>query len=183
MFWSDRLHVDYAIFSNCPHSAAAFQNIGSLYAMLCRNTIAAYFHFSIEFLHCNFAADNSEPPQDQELLTHFLRNLASLAKSFDPSNLSQLLRASQDPQKFVTAAGTSSEAVITSAPNDVPEQVSGSPLCLTDKINCNPGTCGRQTDHSTIDIPSNGMIVSAGEAVPEVHSSHSALLPIDANKI
>ncbi|RWW40293.1 hypothetical protein BHE74_00054306, partial [Ensete ventricosum] len=43
-----------------------------------------------------------------------LWNLASLAKSFDPSNLSQLLRASQDPQKLLTAAGTSSVAVITS---------------------------------------------------------------------
>ncbi|CAL9048916.1 unnamed protein product [Musa banksii] len=129
---------------------------------------SGYLLMSLLRVLSNLQSDNSEPPQDQELLTHFLRNLASLAKSFDPSNLSQLLQASQDPQKFVTAAGTSSEAVIMSVPNGVPEQVSGGPLCLTDKINCNPGTCGRQTDHSTIDIPSNGMIVSAEPVIDGV---------------
>ncbi|WOL15767.1 squamosa promoter-binding-like protein 6 [Canna indica] len=99
----------------------------------------------------NSHSANSNGPQDEELIAHFLVNLASVANSFDPSSLSRLLQASQDPQKLGTTARTSSEAVINSVPNGVHEQESGSPLCSTAVTTCVTGTQNslRQTDFVT----------------------------------
>ncbi|WOL10861.1 hypothetical protein Cni_G19620 [Canna indica] len=123
-------------------------------------------------------ANNSGQSQNQELLTHFLGNL---------SNLSELLRESQVPPKFVTAAGTSSQAINTSVLNGVPEQESGSRLCSTVKITSPVVTEGhiRQTNHSPplivtfIDIPPNIRVASAGEDVPAVSSTSPKFIGLE----
>ncbi|WOL03234.1 squamosa promoter-binding-like protein 6 [Canna indica] len=138
-----------------------------------------YLLISLLRILSNLQSDNSGQSQNQELLTHFLGNLSNRAKSFDASNLSELLRVSQVPPKFVTAAGTSSQAVNTSVLNGVPERESGSRLCSTVKITSPAVTEGHigQTNHSppllvtSIDIPPNRRVASAGEAVPAVSSA------------
>lgn len=127
------------------------------------------------------AAANSDQSQDQELLTNFLGNLATFANSFDPSGLSRLLQASQDPLKLVTSSGISTDVVITSVPHGVREQESGNPLCSTAVMTCITGTQDplRQTDHvtsvavTTVDVPSKERVASPGEAVPAIPSVYS----------
>ncbi|RZR81100.1 hypothetical protein BHM03_00007254 [Ensete ventricosum] len=110
-------------------------------------------------------------------------NLATLANSLDPSDLSRLLRAAQDLPKLVTTAGTSSEAIITSVPNGVLKQDSRSPLGSAAKMTCTPGVQGppQETDHipSVADVPKIGRESSDGEAsraVPHLHILHSKYL-------
>ncbi|XP_042437113.1 squamosa promoter-binding-like protein 1 [Zingiber officinale] len=76
---------------------------------------SGYLLISLLRILSNLQSDN----QNVELLAHLLGSLAKLAKSFDPSSLSQLLQSSQVPQKFEMGAGTSSKAVNTSALNIV----------------------------------------------------------------
>lgn len=149
---------------------------------MCRNIIAGCFQ-ELLILSYAHAANNSERSQDQELLTHFLGNLGTLANSLDPSDLSRLLRAAQDPPKLVTTAGTSSEAIITSVPNGVPEQDSRRPLGSAAKMTCTPGVQGppQETDHipSVAEVPKIGRESSEGEAsraVPHLHILHSKYL-------
>ncbi|CAL9179596.1 unnamed protein product [Musa hybrid cultivar] len=121
---------------------------------------SSYLLISLLRILSNLQSNNSERSQDQELLTHFLSNLGTLANSLDPSDLSRLLRAAQDPPKLVTTAGTSSEAIITSVPNGVPEQDSRRPLGSAAKMTCTPGVQGppQETDHipSVADVPKIG---------------------------
>ncbi|WOL16413.1 hypothetical protein Cni_G25200 [Canna indica] len=122
----------------------------------------------------NLQTANSERSRDQELLACLLRNLASLANTINPSNLSQFLRVSQEPQKLISNAGTSSEAIVTSVPN-APEQGSGSPFCSTVKKPCMDGIDPLQQANyipsvavTTVNATSKGRMASAELTVNEV---------------
>ncbi|XP_058084198.1 squamosa promoter-binding-like protein 1 [Magnolia sinica] len=88
----------------------------------------------------NLHSNTSDQAKDQGLLSHLLRNLASIAGTSDGRNLSGLLQASQDLQKNGTSVGTSSEVVPAFLPNGttcVSAQGSSRPLCLpSDGIRC-----------------------------------------------
>lgn len=86
------------------------------------------------------AAKNTEPLNDQDLLTHFLKNLASLAGSSDGKNLSSLMQACQDPLKVANSTGFSSvvaeaEAAAAAPSNDVALQESFRPFCFNSRSN------------------------------------------------
>ncbi|XP_064994896.1 squamosa promoter-binding-like protein 6 isoform X1 [Musa acuminata AAA Group] len=142
-----------------------------------------YLLISLLRILSNLQSANSDQSQDPEFLTNFLGNLATFANSFDPSGLSRLLQASQDPQKLVTSSGISTDVVITSVPNGVREQESGNPLCSTAVMTCITGTQDplRQTDHvtsvsvTTVDVPSKERVAS-----PE-HVTDRVIMDFDLN--
>ncbi|XP_042457507.1 squamosa promoter-binding-like protein 1 [Zingiber officinale] len=132
---------------------------------------SGYSLISLLRILSNLQSDN----QNVELLAHLLGSLAKFAKSFDPSNLLQLLQSSQVPQKFETGAGTSSKAVNTSALNIVSVQESVNHLSSVANVTCTDVAENhlRDPDHippvvTTNSIRSNGRVASAEPVLDRV---------------
>ncbi|CAL9065771.1 unnamed protein product [Musa banksii] len=165
------------------HAKASTAVVRNASQRFCQQCSRVYNFSPVLILVDDWTAANSDQSQDPELLTNFLGNLATFANSFDPSGLSRLLQASQDPQKLVTSSGISTDVVITSVPNGVREQESGNPLCSTAVMTCITGTQDplRQTDHvtsvsvTTVDVPSKERVAS-----PE-HVTDRVIMDFDLN--
>ncbi|XP_074562605.1 squamosa promoter-binding-like protein 1 [Curcuma longa] len=132
---------------------------------------SGYLLISLLRILSNLQSDN----QNVELLAHLLGSLAKLAKSFDPSSLSQLLQSSQVPQKFEMGAGTSSKAVNTSALNIVSMQESVSHLNSVANVTCTAIAENhlKETDHipsvvTTNSTHSNGRVAFVGPVLDKV---------------
>ncbi|KMZ60230.1 putative Squamosa promoter-binding protein [Zostera marina] len=101
---------------------------------------SSYLLISLLRILSNLQSKNTEPLNDQDLLTHFLKNLASLAGSSDGKNLSSLMQACQDPLKVANSTGFSSvvaeaEAAAAAPSNDVALQESFRPFCFNSRSN------------------------------------------------
>ncbi|XP_042475626.1 squamosa promoter-binding-like protein 12 [Macadamia integrifolia] len=71
---------------------------------------SSYLLMSLLRILSNMHSNSSDQAKDQDLVSHLLRSLASLAGTFDGRNTSGILHESQDMVKVGTSAGTSSEA-------------------------------------------------------------------------
>lgn len=100
---------------------------------------SSYLLISLLKILSSLHSDSSERANDQDLLSHLLRNLASLAGSFDARNLSGLLQSSENPQKLGTSAGTSSEAADALVSNSAPAPGFARLFCSTSEVARAPG--------------------------------------------
>ncbi|KAF8392681.1 hypothetical protein HHK36_023030 [Tetracentron sinense] len=104
-------------------------------------------------------ANSSNQPKDEDLISHLLRNLASLASTIDGRNLSGL-QESKDKLNVGTSAGISE--MIPSLLSNGPEP--SRPFSSTSKINCSTGPQGslRPTEQyftvATSEMPQKGII-------------------------
>uniref|UniRef100_A0A1D1YRL6 Squamosa promoter-binding-like protein 6 n=2 Tax=Anthurium amnicola TaxID=1678845 RepID=A0A1D1YRL6_9ARAE len=143
-----------------------------------------YLLISLLRILANLHSDSSEQLKDQSLLSHLLKNLASLSGSFDANSLPGLLQTPQGQQKLGTAAGTSSQAAHAMASNGVAAQESSWPVCSRAKMNCVTEiqrSTARPTDQplsiavSSEEMPwkRNTLETSPGERVVAIHHGQS----------
>ncbi|KAG9459930.1 hypothetical protein H6P81_004438 [Aristolochia fimbriata] len=74
---------------------------------------SSYLLISLLRILSSLHSNSSDQAKDQDILSHLLRNLASVAGTLDDRNLSSLLPAAQDMQKIVDSTVTASEGVTT----------------------------------------------------------------------
>ncbi|XP_043708817.1 squamosa promoter-binding-like protein 1 [Telopea speciosissima] len=103
-----------------------------------------YLLISLLRILSNIHSNSSDQTKDQDLLSHFLRNLASLDSTLDGRSISAILQESHDTVKVGTSAGTSSEVAPSLLSNGL--EASGH-LGSTTKFNRSPGAQGSQIEH------------------------------------
>ncbi|XP_077218276.1 squamosa promoter-binding-like protein 1 [Tasmannia lanceolata] len=100
----------------------------------------------------NLQSNHSDQAKDQDILSHFLRNLASIAGTIDGRNLSELLQASQNSQKLSAPVGASSEVM---------------PSLLSNGVAANLN-CGTSTHDALVKpIDQSASVTVATKALPE----------------
>ncbi|ONK78764.1 uncharacterized protein A4U43_C02F22170 [Asparagus officinalis] len=112
---------------------------------------ASYLLITLLRILSNLHTDNSDQSKDQDLLSHLLKSLATLAGLFDSKNLCEMLQASQDSKRLGVSAGTSSEVPNGLTPNGVAPQAFSRDLPSTSKITCAANSHDRPlrpNDHS-----------------------------------
>ncbi|KAH7666562.1 Ankyrin repeat-containing domain-containing protein [Dioscorea alata] len=145
---------------------------------------SSYLLISLLRILTNLHTDDSDKSKDQDLLSHLLRNLASLAGSLDSQSLSGLLRATEDTHKGGSGAATASEALLS---NGTAVQKSSGPLCGPSTVTYMNGTQNPTTppaDQSlsvaaaTVEMPVNRNVRGETfvEARPPVSSKTSTVL-------
>ncbi|KAF8387706.1 hypothetical protein HHK36_026360 [Tetracentron sinense] len=135
--------------------------------------------------HLNMIFTNSsDQPKDEDLLSHLLRNLASLASTFDGRNLSGLLQESQDMLNVGTSVGTSEMMPSLLSNGYEPSRLLGS----SSKINGGTGPespLGPTEQYATVaasEMPQKGVVTdnARGGALQTVSSLKSIIqFPIE----
>ncbi|XP_077240490.1 squamosa promoter-binding-like protein 12 [Tasmannia lanceolata] len=125
---------------------------------------SSYLLISLLRILSNLQSNQSDQPKDQDLLSHLLRNLASIASTFDGRNLSGLLQGSQDLRKISASVGTSSELIPSLVSNGVTNVTvqESRPFCPTS--NLDRGT--RPQDPPVKPIYQSASVTVASVAIP-----------------
>ncbi|XP_042517253.1 squamosa promoter-binding-like protein 1 isoform X2 [Macadamia integrifolia] len=133
-----------------------------------------YLLISLLRILSNIHSNSSDQAKDQDLLSHFLRNLASLDSTLDGRSISAILQESQDMVKIGTSAGTSSEVAPSLLSN---EREASRHLGSTTRFNRSTGAQGSQIGHidqyvdlATSEVPQNR--TSTGD-----HGGHQTIMP------
>lgn len=136
----------------------------------------------------NLHSDKSDKSNDQDLVSHLLENIASLACSPDSRNLSGTLQTAQGLYATGTSAGEPYEAANALLSNGVAtKESSRNPLCSSSKATCNKDIMNiplRSVNHSppvpvaTLEMPSIQNVIEAprSETVQAVPSQCSPTL-------
>nr|CAD1821884.1 unnamed protein product [Ananas comosus var. bracteatus] len=112
-------------------------------ASLIDDKSSSYLLISLLRALSNMHSNNFDRTEDQDQLSHLLRNLATLAGSFDTRNLSGLLQPSQSQLPLGASSGMSLEAT-NMVPDSSPASESTGPMCPPSKITCVNGGQGPQ---------------------------------------
>ncbi|KAJ4956992.1 hypothetical protein NE237_013775 [Protea cynaroides] len=145
---------------------------------------SSYLLMSLLRILSNMHSNSSDQAKDQDLLSHILRNLASLAGTLDGRNLSGILQESQDMVKVGTSTGTSSEVAPSLLVN---EREATGHLGSTTKINRSTFVQGSQIgaidqyadlEISEVRVPQNRITGDHGGPLQTVLPKSTTLYPI-----
>ncbi|XP_068662016.1 squamosa promoter-binding-like protein 1 [Aristolochia californica] len=141
---------------------------------------SSYLLISLLRILSSLHSNSSDQVNDQDLLSHLLRNLASVAGSLDGRNLSGLLPAAQDAEKIVKFTGTASEGLLSNAlPVVTAAQEPSRPACPSS--NMNSGTTNQGLKVGLVDRAASVTVASVSgsqilQAVPNPKSASSLTL-------
>ncbi|KAA8527982.1 hypothetical protein F0562_035149 [Nyssa sinensis] len=144
---------------------------------------SSYLLISLLRILSNMHSNSSDQAEDQDLLSHLLRNLASLAGTINGRNISGLLSGSQDWQNAGTSNGTTEK----DPPRPIGKCVTISASEMTQKRIPRGGAQGGtlqtpSTSQSTILFPTKVSIPTKAN-VPETSLGRIKLNNIDLNNI
>ncbi|XP_068658647.1 squamosa promoter-binding-like protein 1 [Aristolochia californica] len=139
--------------------------------------VSSYLLISLLRILSSLHSNSSDQAKDQDLLSHLLRNLASVAGTLEGRNLSGLLPAAQDMEKIVNSTGIASEGLASLLSNCVTAAHEPSrPACPSFKMNS--GTTNHELKVGLVDQAASATVASISgsqivQAVPNPKSANS----------